>query len=459
MNQTVMKNILAIIIEHKKKELQIKQKSGSNFFNALNNKNKDIAIIAEIKCDSPSAGKLIDINRIEFIVKSYNAARVAGISVVTDKKYFNGDISLISKIKQLIDIPILQKDFVIDEYQVYEAKAYQADALLLIARIVDTNRLNHLVRLCFKLGIEPVVEVYDKRDLKKALQTTCRIIGVNARNLSNLKVDIDHACRLISLIPKDKIALGFSGITSKKDVEKYRASGARGILIGTSLLKAKDRRGFITALRLPRGGRMDSSGEARLNKTKVKICGIRTLQSALVAIHVGVDFLGFNFVPASSRYIDPDEAKKIITKIRGKTKIVGVFQNAEIFYVNKLSKKLKLDYVQLHGNENAEYIEQIEAKVIKKIHEMPSINDSVAFYLLDRKIQGKGKIVAVEKAVMIAKKIPIFLAGGLTSENISMAIEKVKPYAVDVASGIETNGEIDQQKVTHFIKNVKEAVI
>lgn len=173
-------------------------------------------------------------------------------------------------------------------------------------------------------------------------------------------------------------------------------------------------------------------------KVKVKICGVKTLESAKTAIEAGADFLGFNFIVGEKRYINPIIAKEIINSIRSQAKTVGVFQNAKTNYVNKIIKLVDLDFIQLH-----------EKRIIK------STKDKIIYLLIDRKIQGKGNIVNQKFAQKIALKKSIFLAGGLTPENIKQSILKVKPFAVDVAGGIETNGSQDNEKIKDFIKKAK----
>ena len=197
----------------------------------------------------------------------------------------------------------------------------------------------------------------------------------------------------------------------------------------------------------------------------VKICGIRSLESAKTAVSNGADFLGFNFINSSKRRIDPKIAKEIISKIKGKTNMVGVFQDASVDYINELADELKLDFVQLHGNEMREFIMQIKTKVIKAIamhKNIPSDQQidsmkkyKVDYFLLDRETQGVGDMVNSENAKIIAGKFSIFLAGGLNPDNVEGIVRKVKPYAVDVAGGIEINGAEDVIKIKQFIKNAK----
>lgn len=202
--------------------------------------------------------------------------------------------------------------------------------------------------------------------------------------------------------------------------------------------------------------------------TKVKICGIRRIGSATLAAEEGADYLGFNFVFQSPRYISPVVAKEIIEKVRKKSQIVGVFQNKAAHEVNEIARFLKLDFAQLHGDENNEYIKQIKIPVIKAVPVVNALSSDELLshitqfdadhILLDRAIQGEGEIIGFEKAHAITNLFPTFLAGGLTPENITEFIIRTKPYAVDVASGIETNGVEDQEKIRQFIRNVKGVV-
>ncbi len=193
-----------------------------------------------------------------------------------------------------------------------------------------------------------------------------------------------------------------------------------------------------------------------MNRVKIKICGIQTIENALNAIDAGADFLGFNFVPTSKRYIKPDDAQMIIKIIKGKIKIVGVFQNENIKKVKKILKKVDIDYLQLHGQEDQKYIKQLNFPVIKTIYSLTDTQNLVVdYFLLDRIQQGKGKMVKSGIANEIVNKFPTFLAGGLTPENVANKVRQVKPFAIDVSSGVETNGVKDPEKVRKFIQNTK----
>lgn len=244
-----MKKILKEIINNKMIEVAQKKIMRDFIRSIINPKVGDISVIAEIKLASPSAGKLGDANDIEKKVKDYENGFADAISVVVDKKYFSGDLDFIRRIKAEVSLPVLVKDFVIDSYQIYEMKVYGADAVLLTAKIVSLDKLIKLVKLANELNIEPVVEVQNAQELRNAFITDTRIIAVNARDLKSFVVDIEKVCELIKKIPKKYIKLGFSGVTGKEDVNKYKNAGANGILVGTSLMKTNNIRKFLKELK------------------------------------------------------------------------------------------------------------------------------------------------------------------------------------------------------------------
>lgn len=200
--------------------------------------------------------------------------------------------------------------------------------------------------------------------------------------------------------------------------------------------------------------------------TLVKICGIRTLKAAQISVEAGADFLGFNFVPTSKRYISPVDAKAIIQKLPKTISIVGVFQNESVDFVNTIISNLDLQFVQLHGEENQQFIKNIRGANVIKAFRLPQKFStqktvellrqfSCSYFLLDRQIQSNGPMLDVDRVKIITTQFPIILAGGLTPENVHTAIFKGMPHGVDVASGIETDGKEDLQKIRQFVQGVK----
>ncbi len=193
---------------------------------------------------------------------------------------------------------------------------------------------------------------------------------------------------------------------------------------------------------------------------QVKICGIRTLESALGAVEAGADFLGFNFVPDSRRFISFQRAAEIAVAVNGRARIVGVFRDARPSFIAEAANALRLDFVQLHGRESPEYLAALSLPVIKAIHSPDQISlYSPDYFLLDRTSQGEGPMVQTEDARAAALLRPIFLAGGLTPENVSGVLRKVRPFAVDVAGGIESRGVPDVRKIRKFVTNAKKVFL
>ena len=216
------------------------------FIKAIKNpKNGSIAIIAEVKLASPSENNLGKSDDIRTRAREYEQAGVDAISVVTEKHFFKGNAAFVGQIKSIVSLPVLQKDFILDPYQLYEAKIAGADSILLIARILSGKELISLVKKTKQIDIAPIVEIQNIEDLKKVQVTETEIIAVNARDLDTFEVNVDNACALLSRIPNFYTRLGFSGISEKVDVEKYKNAGANGILIGTSLMRAKNISQFL----------------------------------------------------------------------------------------------------------------------------------------------------------------------------------------------------------------------
>lgn len=216
-----------------------------NFYEAF----EKFGIIAEIKLASPSAGDLADRDQVLEIASEYKKGGADAISIITERHFFKGEVEFITKVKDETGLPILQKDFVVDDYQIYESRLSGADALLLIAKIVSKKQLKEFVDFCFEIGLEPVVEVNDVFDLENALESGSRIIAVNARDLDTFKVDLEKASELLKRIPDNYLKLGFSGVSSKGEVEMYKQAGVNGVLIGTALMKSEKKKEFLEGLR------------------------------------------------------------------------------------------------------------------------------------------------------------------------------------------------------------------
>lgn len=229
------------------KRMDLKHSKHHSFLRLF--RKKSLVIIGEVKFASPSAGTILSKNNFFPKVSLYAQAGIDAISVITEKHFFHGELVDVEKAKTVVSLPVVQKDFIIDVQQIYSAKTVGSDALLLIARIVSAQKLVEFVEVCLHVGIEPIVEIHNASDLRKALQTCTRIIAVNARDLDTFVVDVEKACRLIKKIPVGYVKLGFSGVVSAKEVAMYQDSGVNGILIGTSLIKEVNVDAFLSSLR------------------------------------------------------------------------------------------------------------------------------------------------------------------------------------------------------------------
>jgi indole-3-glycerol phosphate synthase len=199
-----------------------------------------VNLIAEIKFASPSAGLIRQKTDPVAIGRIYEEAGAAAVSLLTDKRFFQGDLAQLPRLKRAISLPILRKDFIIDEVQVREAIIYGADAILLIARILSRQQLTEYISLCRELGMAPLTEVHDQDDLEKALASGADIIGINNRDLDSFKVDIDTTFALAPLVPQNQILVSESGIEKEGDIPPLKSAGVHAVLVGSALMRSND---------------------------------------------------------------------------------------------------------------------------------------------------------------------------------------------------------------------------
>jgi len=222
----------------KLKERIASQKAPFDFASALRSDN--IRLIAEIKRASPSQGVLCSNFDPVALAEIYADNGAAAISVLTETNYFQGSLDHLAAVREKIALPLLCKDFVLDPYQVYEARAYGADALLLIVAILGQAQLEELLSLSHILGLSCLVEVHNESEVERALNSGAQIIGINNRNLDTFTVDINITHRLRPLIPEERIVVSESGISHRSDVEKLKRWGVNAMLVGEALVTATD---------------------------------------------------------------------------------------------------------------------------------------------------------------------------------------------------------------------------
>ncbi|MFH1826156.1 MAG: indole-3-glycerol phosphate synthase TrpC [bacterium] len=200
------------------------------------------SLIAEIKKASPSAGLIRPDFNPTTLAKTYEESGAAAISVLTDNKYFQGQLADLKSAKDSTTIPVLRKDFIIDESQIYESRVAGADAVLLIVRLLDQDLLAGLLALTEKLGMQALVETHNAQEVKRALQTAAKIIGINNRDLDTLETDLNTTLNLVKLFPqlKERILISESAIKSRAEVSRLKDAGVDGILVGETILKSNN---------------------------------------------------------------------------------------------------------------------------------------------------------------------------------------------------------------------------
>ncbi len=197
-------------------------------------------LVAEIKKSSPSSGVI----RSDFdplvIASAYARAGVSALSVLTEEKYFGGKLAYLDEVRRAVSLPVLRKDFIVDEYQIYESKAHGADAVLLIASLLDRPTLRRFARLALDCSLDVLLEIHDEAEVEKIAEAPQAAIGINTRNLKDFSTDFGVLTRLAGRLPKDRPIICESGVKDKGDLALIKETGVSGVLVGTSLMRAKD---------------------------------------------------------------------------------------------------------------------------------------------------------------------------------------------------------------------------
>ena len=415
--------------------------SDRNFYQALNQ--PKTVFILECKKASPSKGLIrddFDPTAIAKVYKDYASV----VSVLTDEKYFQGSFEFLPIVRNEITQPVLCKDFIIDEYQIYLARYYQADAVLLMLSVLTDDEYRHLSNIAHKLNMGILTEASTENEVERAIQLGAKVIGINNRNLRDLTVDLNRVKALSKSIPNDRIIISESGIYTHNQVKEL-SRFADGFLIGSALMSKPN---LTLAIR-----------KVMLGENKV--CGLTRPEDAVSAYQAGAVYGGLIFVTNSARYIQPIKARTVIAA--APLNWVGVFRNEDIETVCQIAKQLSLYAVQLHGDEDANYIETLRQELPKtcQIWQALSIdgavpehaNPLVSRYIFDHGAGGTGK--SFDWSLLDNQDLNnVILAGGINPENIKSALA-TNVIGVDLNSGVEVSpGVKDKQKIQAVFEQI-----
>src|SRR5215472_3483012 len=322
-----------------------------------------VHLIAEVKRASPSKGLLaphldpIDLARV------YETNGAAVISVLTEPHFFLGAPEYLTAIKKTVNIPVLRKDFIIDDYQVYEARAWGADGILLICALLNDEQLCHLHQIAASLHMHCLVEVHSRAEAQRAISAGAAIIGVNSRDLVTFEMNPYLIGELRQLIPTDRVIVAESGIHSAADARRLARYDVQAMLVGESLVISND---------IPT--QMQQLLHAANKSTQIKICGLRTPEHINAAIEAGADMLGFIFHAPSHRYIEPQQVCTILAGSQSfmqppngekRPDLVGVFVNKDADYINEVADQIGLQFVQVHGHQTPDFYQRIRRPIIQ----------------------------------------------------------------------------------------------
>lgn len=471
---------------------------------------QDFNFICEVKKASPSKGIIAEHFPYLDIAKEYEVAGAAAISVLTEPDFFKGDKKYLQEIASTVKIPVLRKDFIIDEYQIYQAKVWGASAILLICACLDMPTLTKFRELADSLGLSSLVEAHDENEVQMAIDCGARIIGVNNRNLKDFTVDVQNSVRLRNLVQDDVIFVSESGLETPEDIQVLRDNNIGVALMAETFMRSPNKVEKLAYLYGP-----------TYYTLKVKMCGISKVETIPAVVEAKPDYMGLVFAP-SKRQVTVDQAKTLVEELHKQygnrysreevqcsndvvqdgavisavqegtatgdahegtltstenasptlihqeaIKTVGVFVNETLDNLVSIATEANLDVVQLHGDEDEAFIQSLKGRTNVEIWKAVQIRsaadaeawiDSSADMLLFdayHKDERGGTGEVFDWSCLDEFERPFMLAGGIDSTNVARAIRTVLPYGIDISSGIETDGVKDDEKIKAFTNIVR----
>lgn len=426
--QTVLAKIVAdkaIWVEARKQQQPLEtfqqdvQPSTRHFYDAL--QGARTAFILECKKASPSKGVIrddFDPARIANVYKHYASA----ISVLTDEKYFQGSFDFLPLVSQVAPQPILCKDFIIDPYQIYLARHYQADACLLMLSVLDDEQYRQLAAVAHSLKMGVLTEVSNEEELERAIALGAKVVGINNRDLRDLSIDLNRTRQLAPKLGHGVTVISESGINTYGQVREL-SHFANGFLIGSALMAYDDLNAAVRRVLL---------GEN-------KVCGLTRPEDAKTAYESGAIYGGLIFVPTSPRFVTDEQAQQV--KAAAPLQYVGVFRNAEIADVCDKASRLMLAAVQLHGGEDQAYVDALRAALPAQVQIWKALSvgetlpardyRSVDKYVLDNGQGGSGQ--RFDWSLLQGQALDnVLLAGGLGADNCVEAAKAAAPVLISI---------------------------
>jgi indole-3-glycerol phosphate synthase / phosphoribosylanthranilate isomerase len=422
-----------------------------------------LSFLCEIKHRSPSAGVILqDADaRVEDVARAYRRGGAAALSIVVEQDFFGGDPAWLPRAKAASGLPVLMKDFVVDETQLDFAAALGADAVLLIAAALGDADLTRLHAAAKARGLAVLVEAHDEAEVRRAAALGAEIVGVNARDLATFAVDLAGMARLGGLLPRAAIRVAESGIRTRADVAALEAAGYGAFLVGEALLRSADPARTLRELR----------GE---HATEVKICGITREEDVDACLENGVDWIGLIFAARSPRCLTAERGR--VLRMRGKGEggapgavrgVVAVFdEDASEADVRTVTSLVRPDAIQMPLLPSRKFFSSslpLWNTVRVGRDDLAAVGNRAGAALhFDTSVAGAsggtGKTFDWGVLDGVERTRSLVLAGGLNPENVAEAVRRVTPDVVDVASGVEASpGVKDPSKIAAFVREVRRA--
>jgi len=474
-----MTNILEKIVADKRIEIDAlkRAKPLTSFIDDLVPTTKDMYAALRRSKDKPEAGFILECKKaspskgliradfdVKAICQTYDKY-AAAISVLTDEKYFQGNFDYLKLVTETVNCPVLNKDFFIEPYQVYLARYYGADAILLMLSVLSDAEYLELAEVAQQYNLAILTEISNSEERDRAIQLNAKMIGINNRNLRDLSTDIARTFDFAPTLPNDVIIISESGIYNNAQVREL-APAVDGFLVGSSLM-AMDNNAYndidLACRKLIFGNN--------------KVCGLTSPADASAAANSGARFGGLIFAEQSPRCITKKQA---LTIVNGKPHLdyVGVFvnqpfTNSEGTGIVELVKSLQLTAVQLHGNEDDDYIKALQAQFSEHqctncqiwqasavVNNVPQLSSQVVHHVLDGKSPGSGKSFDWQMLATSEQNLSSsFLAGGLNSDNINKALVQLTNldlFGLDLNSGVETSpGKKSSEKLKQVFAHIR----